>query len=120
MTDRTKKSPIDSDAHAAPADPQPTDPNHLDNPFAPETFAADACGFFLSRNGLVTITLTAPRIDHRQSPGPLRRVVVGRLTMPAQSAMDFALGLYDFLQTHADVLKQHGIELGPAPDQPVQ
>jgi hypothetical protein len=40
--------------------------------------------------------------------------------MPAQGAFGLAVGLFDFLQHHADALRQHRIELGPAPGQPVQ
>jgi hypothetical protein len=40
---------------------------------------------------------TAPRVDHRTSPGPVNRVVIGRLVLPAQGAMGLATGLYDFL-----------------------
>jgi hypothetical protein len=40
--------------------------------------------------------------------------------MPAQGALDLALGLYDFLQRNADPLRQRGIELGAASGQPVQ
>jgi hypothetical protein len=121
MSGRTKKSPIDGDTPETPeADPKPTDPRLIDNPFAPEHFAADACGFFLSNEGLVHITLTAPRVDHRMAPGPVNRVVIGRLIMPAQGATELAMGLYDFLQKNAAALRQRGVELGGAPDQPVQ
>jgi hypothetical protein len=95
--------------------PVVTDPSLVDNPFAPEHFAADAVGFYLAKPGLVHITLTAPRVDHRTAPGPVNRVVVQRLVMPVEGAYGLAVGLYDFLQKHADALRQLGIELGPRP-----
>jgi hypothetical protein len=91
--------------------PVATDPSLVDNPFAPEHFAADAVGFYLAKPGLVHITLTAPRVDHRTSPGPVNRVVVQRLVMPVEGAYGLAVGLYDFLQKNADALRQAGIEL---------
>jgi hypothetical protein len=68
-----------------------------DNPDAPEFFASGATGFFVS-NGTVTITLESIRADHGPKPGPLTRVVVGRLTMPAAGAQGLAIGLFDFLE----------------------
>jgi len=103
-----------ADTPKAP-DPRVTDPSLVDNPFAPEHFAADAVGFYLARPGLVHITLTAPRVDHRTAPGPVNRVVVQRLVMPVEGAYGLAIGLFDFLSKHADVLRQLGIELGPRP-----
>lgn len=68
-----------------------------DNPHAPELYASGATGFFVS-NGTVTITLESVRADHSQNGGPLSRVVVGRLTMPAAGAQGLAIGLFDFLE----------------------
>lgn len=69
----------------------------VDNPNAPELYASGATGFFVS-NGTVTITLESIRADHTDKPGPLTRVVVGRLTMPAAGAQGLAIGLFDFLE----------------------
>ena len=68
-----------------------------DNPLAPEIYASGATGFFVS-NGTITITLESIRADHGEKPGPLKRVVVGRLTMPASGAQGLAIGLFDFLE----------------------
>ena len=56
-----------------------------------------ATGFFVS-NGIISITLESIRADHGDKPGPLSRVVVGRLTMPAAGAQGLAIGLFDFLE----------------------
>ena len=69
----------------------------VDNPNAPELYASGATGFFVS-NGIISITLESIRADHGEKPGPLSRVVVGRLTMPAAGAQGLAIGLFDFLE----------------------
>jgi hypothetical protein len=69
----------------------------VDNPLAPELYASGATGFFVS-NGIITITLESVRPDHAETPGPLSRVVVGRLVMPAAGAQGLAIGLFDFLE----------------------
>src|ERR1700757_4943442 len=92
------------------ADPPPGIPPLVDNPFAPEVFADEAAGFFL-HNGNLSITFSSARVDHRSDPGPVSRVVVGRLVLPASGAVGLAVGLYDFL-------KQVGID--PAPPLPGQ
>ena len=68
-----------------------------DNPLAPEIFASGATGFFVSNN-TISITLESIRADHAEKPGPLQRVVVGRLVMPAAGAQGLAIGLFDFLE----------------------
>ena len=69
----------------------------VDNPNAPELYASGATGFFVS-NGIISITLESIRADHGEKPGPMSRVVVGRLTMPAAGAQGLAIGLFDFLE----------------------
>jgi len=69
----------------------------VDNPNAPELYASGATGFFVS-NGTISITLESIRADHGEKPGPMSRVVVGRLTMPAAGAQGLAIGLFDFLE----------------------
>ena len=69
----------------------------IDDPTAPELFASAATGFFLA-NGNIAITFEAGRVDHSESPGPIRRVVVGRVVMPVVGAQALAIGLFDFLQ----------------------
>ena len=74
-----------------------TTPKLLDDPKAPELYAAAATGFFNS-NGVISITLESARADHSKSPAPVGRVVVGRLVMPAAGAQALAVGLFDFLE----------------------
>ena len=69
----------------------------IDNMNAPEIYAAAATGFFVN-NGMISITLESPRADHTKSPGPITRVVVGRLVMPAAGAQALAVGLFDFME----------------------
>ncbi len=38
------------------------------------------------------------RVDHSKTPGPLNRVVIGRLVMPVQAAEDMARGVLEFLE----------------------
>jgi len=71
--------------------------NFIDNPHAPEIFATDATGFWLN-DGCLHITFEAARVDHSTNPGPLNRVVVGRLVMSMAGAQSLAFGLYDFLK----------------------
>ncbi len=72
-------------------------PKLQDNPHAPELYATAATGFF-NANGTISITLESVRADHSKSPGPINRVVVGRLVMPANGAQAMAVGLFDFLE----------------------
>jgi hypothetical protein len=74
-----------------------TVPKLLDNPQAPEIFAVAATGFF-NANGLISITLESARADHTKAPGPVNRIVVGRIVMPAAGAQALAVGLFDFLE----------------------
>ena len=53
-------------------------PPLIDNPLAPEFFADEATGFFIHQGNL-SITFAAARVDHRSDPGPVSRVVVGRV-----------------------------------------
>ena len=59
--------------------------------------ASAATGFFASQ-GNITITFESARADHCVSPGPVNRVVAGRVVMPAQAAQALAVGLFDFLE----------------------
>jgi len=71
----------------------------LDNPHAPEVFVEGAWGFLLL-NGNVHITLTALRVNHNSNPGPVNRVVIGRVVMPLVGAQGFAVSLFNFLKEH--------------------
>lgn len=79
----------------------------IDNPHAPEVFANEAAGFF-AHAGNIHITFEAARCNHEITPGPVSRVVMGRLIMPASGAVHLAIGLYDFLT-------KQGLDLGPKP-----
>jgi hypothetical protein len=68
----------------------------VDVPLAPDVFADEAIGFFV-RNGVISITFSTARVDHSTAPGPVNRVVIGRLVMPIDGAQGLAVGLYDFL-----------------------
>lgn len=79
----------------------------IDNAHAPEVFADEATGFFVS-NGCVRITFESVRVNHSTNPGPLNRVVMARLIMPVSGAQNLAAGLYDFL-------KKQGLDPAPLP-----
>jgi hypothetical protein len=80
-------------AHSGP----PSLPPLIDNPLAPEFFADEATGFFIHQANL-SITFASARVDHRSDPGPVSRVVVGRVVLPIAAAAGLAVGLYDFLR----------------------
>src|SRR5215471_5021147 len=75
----------------------PSVPPLIDNPLAPEFFADEATGFF-GHQGNLSITFSSARVDHRSDPGPVSRVVVGRVVVPIAAAAALAVGLYDFLR----------------------
>ena len=77
----------------------------LDNPQAPELFASAATGFFVA-NGNIAITFESVRADHSTSPGPLNRVVVGRVVMPVPGAQALVVGLFDFLEKQGLVMEK--------------
>lgn len=73
----------------------------IDNPHAPDVFADGVSGVFLL-NGVLRLTFESARVDHSQSPGPVNRVVIGRLTMP----LDAAKNLRDFLNDYLGRLEE--------------
>jgi hypothetical protein len=79
----------------------------IDSPHAPDVFADEATGFFVS-GGCVRITFESVRVNHVTTPGPVNRVVIGRLVMPTSGAQRLAAGLYDFL-------KKQGLDPQPQP-----
>jgi hypothetical protein len=79
----------------------------VEAPAAPEIFVDGVCGFFL-HNGNLRIAFEASRADHSLSPGPIARVVVARIVMPAAGARALAVSLFDFL-------KKMGLEPGNIP-----
>ncbi|MBZ9874986.1 hypothetical protein LB542_29575 [Mesorhizobium sp. BR1-1-9] len=74
-----------------------TGPTFLDNPHAPDVYADAATGFF-AWGGNIKITFESARVDHSSSPGPVNRVVSGRLVMPIGQAEALAKGLLDFIE----------------------
>ena len=79
------------------ADQQNTSVAFNNNPFAPDVFADAATGFFIL-NGVVRITFEAAHVNHQATPGPIDRVVIGRLAMPTNAAEDLARGILKFLE----------------------
>jgi hypothetical protein len=69
----------------------------LHNPHSPDVFA-DAASGFLNLNGNIRITFESVRADHSANPGPVHRVVIGRLVMPLVGAENLARGLLDFIE----------------------
>jgi hypothetical protein len=69
----------------------------VDNPHAPEVFADRAAGF-LNFNGNIRIALESARVNHIATPGPVNRVIVGRLVMPIAEAEALARRLLDFIE----------------------
>ncbi|MBC7101671.1 MAG: hypothetical protein H5U13_00370 [Parvibaculum sp.] len=74
-----------------------TGPTFIDNPHAPDLFSDSVTGFF-HFSGNIKITFESARVDHSSSPGPINRVVIGRLVMPIAAAEGFARGLLDFIE----------------------
>ena len=73
-----------------------TTPTFIDNPHAPDVFADEAMGFFLT-GGNVRITFVSYRVNYSASPGPVSRVVIGRLVMSLPAAEAMHRGLADFI-----------------------
>jgi hypothetical protein len=69
---------------------------YAENLFAAEVYA-DEASFFSLKGGNVSIVFTSGRFDNCTKPATLRRVVVGRLVIPAAGAQSLAVGLYDYL-----------------------
>jgi hypothetical protein len=80
----------------------------IDDPHAPEVFAGEAVGFFLSA-GIIQITFASPRANHGKEPTSVSRLVIARLAMPVSGAQGLAAGLYDFL-------KKQGLDPVPVPE----
>lgn len=65
----------------------------IDNPHAPDIFADGLTGFFLL-NGNIRLTFESARVSHAASPGPVNRVVIGRLVMPVDAAENMAKEIF--------------------------
>jgi hypothetical protein len=68
----------------------------LDNPHAPDVFADAASGFF-NFSGNMRITFESLRVNHISAPGPVTRVVIGRLVMPLAAAEHMARMILDLV-----------------------
>ena len=68
----------------------------VDNPYAPEVFADAATGIAYINNA-VRLTFESARVNHVTSPGPLNRVVIGRLILPLVAARGLRDLLVDYL-----------------------
>lgn len=79
-----------------PASPKPPATEFVDDPHSPDIFADEAAGIFINA-GTVRLTLASRRVDHSGTPGPVRRVVVGRLVMSVSGAKAMAQLINDFV-----------------------
>lgn len=68
----------------------------VENLYAPDIFADSATGFH-EIGGLVRITLEVSRTDFGTEGHPVRRVCIGRLTMPHAAAVRMASGVLEYL-----------------------
>ena len=84
--------------------------NFMDNPHAPDVFADRVTGIAFY-SGVIRLTFETSRADHSTSPGPVNRVVIGRLIMP----LDGVKGLRDLLIEHIDKIEKQGTGVPPAP-----
>lgn len=73
----------------------------IDNPHAPDVFADSVTGFF-NFNGNLRLTFEAFRVDHSSSPGPVNRIVIGRLVLPLSAAKGLHAMLTDFFEKQSD------------------
>lgn len=64
---------------------------------SPDIFADAMAGLFFF-NGNLRITFESVRVDHATSPGPVDRVVIGRLVMPIAAAEYMARAVLDFVE----------------------
>jgi hypothetical protein len=80
------------------ANQMPSQKAFLDNPHAPDVFADGATGWFYF-NGNIRITFESVRCNHESAPGPVTRVVIGRLVMSLVSAEEMCRGLLSFIES---------------------
>jgi hypothetical protein len=72
-------------------------PSIAENLYGPEVYA-DVALFFALKGGNISITFGSTRFDNSTDPGTIKRVVIGRLVMPAAGALGLADGLYEYLR----------------------
>jgi hypothetical protein len=75
----------------------PSGPPFLDNPHAPDVFADGLTGLFVW-NGNFRLTFEALRVSHISTPGPVNRVVIGRLVLPIAAAEAMARSILDMIE----------------------
>jgi hypothetical protein len=54
----------------------------------------------------VRITWESSRVNHLSSPGPVTRVVIGRVVLPLPVAIDLARGILNFLRKYSSAQAQ--------------
>jgi hypothetical protein len=69
----------------------------VDNPHAPEIFASGIAGVFRTGDN-IAVTVESARVDHATTPGPVNRVVVGRVVLTVAAAQALVLSLNGFLE----------------------
>jgi hypothetical protein len=68
----------------------------VDNPQAPDVFADTVTGIAYIA-GVVRLTFESARVSHVSSPGPVNRVVIGRLILPLEGARNLKDLLIDYI-----------------------
>src|SRR3954468_20527075 len=84
-------------ASSTPMSDTADSPKFIDVPEAPEIFADLLSGTFW-HNGVLRMTFESARINHEKHPGPLYRVVVGRVVMPIAAAENMARMILDAIE----------------------
>jgi hypothetical protein len=69
----------------------------IDNSLAPDVFADNVTGLFFF-GGNIRLTLETLRVNHVTTPGPVNRVVIGRLILPLQAAKNLRDTLVEYLK----------------------
>ena len=72
-------------------------PTLIDNPFAPEVFATGFAGF-TQVGGVLQVTLDSVRCDPSRPLAVMERAVVGRVTLPIETAQALVTALNAFLE----------------------
>ncbi len=72
-------------------------PGVTDNPHAPDVYADAAAGWYVL-NGNIRITFESARANHGTPPGPVNRMVIGRLVMPTVMAEQMCKEMMKFIE----------------------
>ena len=94
---RTRTGARSIDQDPMPEEQPPLVQKLIEAPGAPEIFVDGVCGFFLHNQNL-RIAFEASRVDHAANLGPVTRLIVARVVLPAAGARALAVGLFDFLK----------------------